>query len=79
MSEHATDYHHGDMDISEHAASYRLFGALAKWGSLTIAVAVLMLSLWFCTGVGFVGGLIPGVIVAAAGAFFLRSKPDPAH
>jgi len=79
MSEQASDYHHGDMNISEHLSSYRLFGALSKWGSLVVGDAVLMLSLWFCTDAGFVGGLIPGVIVAAAGVFFLRAKPVSAH
>lgn len=79
MAESATDYQHGEMNVSEHAASYRLFGALTKWGSLAVAVVVLMLTLWFCVGAGFLGGAIPGAIVAVAGAVFLRSKPDASH
>jgi thiamine transporter ThiT len=73
------DYHHGDQDISEQVASYRAFGALSKWGSLIVAVLLLMLTLWFCLGVGFLGGLIPGVIVLTVGIVFLRSKPEKSH
>ncbi len=74
--EHATgDYHPGDQNITEQVATYRFFGGLTKWGSLTVAVLVLMLTLWFCVGAGFMGGLIPGLALAAAGFVFLRSKP----
>jgi hypothetical protein len=74
MAESATDYQHGEMDVSEHAESYRLFGNLAKWGSLAIAVVILMLTLWFCVGVAFLGGLVPGIALLAIGVWFLRSK-----
>jgi len=72
-------YSHGDMDVSAHAASYRLFGTLTKWGSLGVAVLVLMLVLWFCIGAGFFGGLIPGLILLGAGVYFLRAKPVRNH
>jgi hypothetical protein len=72
-------YHHGDMDVSAHAASYRLFGSLTKWGSLSVAVLVLMLVLWFCIGAGFFGGLIPGMILLGLGIYFLRSTPVRNH
>jgi thiamine transporter ThiT len=74
MDATASDYHHGDQDPSGHIATYQTFMALTKWGSLAISVAILMLALWFCTGAGFFGGLIPGVVVLALGIFFLRSK-----
>jgi thiamine transporter ThiT len=79
MNDAAADYHHGDQDISEQVASYRAFGALSKYGSLVIGVLVLMLSLWFCVGAGFLGGLIPGLVLLALGLFFLRSKPAQDH
>ncbi len=75
MDAHNSDYHHGQMNISEQKASYEAFGALSKYGSLAVAVLVLMLTLWFCLGSGFMGGAIPGVILFAAGLIFLRSKP----
>lgn len=77
--ENTADYHHGDQDISEQLASYRAFGALSKWGSLAVAVLVLMLTLWFCLNAGFLGGLIPGLIVLVLGVVFLRSKPSQDH
>ncbi len=67
-------YHHGDQNIHEQVATYRLFGGLAKWGSLSVAVLVLMLVLWFCLGLGFLGGAIPGAVLTAVGVTFLRER-----
>lgn len=71
----ASEYHRGEMDISEQQATYKAIMGLTKWGSLAIVVAVLMLTLWFAVGAGFFGGLIPGVVVTALGVLFLRDKP----
>lgn len=75
----AGDYHRGEMDIQEQAATYAAFGAMTKWGSLAVAVLLLTITLWFCTSAGFIGGLIGGVVLAALGVVFLREKPTPAH
>ena len=75
----AGDYHRGEMDIHEQSATYVAFGNMAKWGSLAIAVLLLTITLWFCTPAGFVGGVIPGIVLLAAGIFFLREKPASAH
>lgn len=75
----ASEYHRGEMDITEQAATYHAVMGMTKWGSLAIAVAITMLTLWFCTPAGFFGGLIPGVILAAAGIFFLREKKGSGH
>jgi hypothetical protein len=75
----ASEYHHGQMDVTAQASTYHLFMGLTKWGSLAVAVGVLMLTLWFCVGAGFFGGLIPGIILLAAGIFFLRDKPADEH
>ena len=63
------------MDIQEHVNTFAAFNAATKWGSLVVSVVLLMLVLWFCTSAGFLGGLIAGLVVAAAGVFFLRDKP----
>ena len=75
----ASEYHRGEMDISEQAATYHAVMVMTKWGSLAIAVAILMLSLWFCTDAGFVGGLVPGLVVAVLGILLLREKKGGGH
>ena len=72
-AEHA--YVHGTMEISEQVSTWHLFVFLAKWGSLLTAAILLMITVWFAVGAGFVAGLISGVVVLVAGFFALRSKP----
>jgi pimeloyl-ACP methyl ester carboxylesterase len=55
--------------------AYRRFLNMAKWAALNLAVIILVLTLWFCAGAGFFGGLIPGLIIAALGGWFLLAKP----
>lgn len=76
MDASASEYHHGDQDSSAHVATYEAFMSLSKWGSLVVSAAILMLSLWFCTDAGFLGGLISGVVLLVLGIVFLRTKPD---
>jgi len=75
----AGDYQRGEMDIHEQAATFEAFGKMTKWGSLAIAVLLLTITLWFCTPAGFIGGVIPGVVLAVLGVVFLREKPASAH
>ena len=75
----ASEYHHGEMDISEQTATYHAVMGMTKWGSLALAVAILMLSLWFCTPAGFLGGLIPGLLLTVAGIALLREKKGGGH
>jgi len=79
MAEAASEYHHGDQPVAEHVATYRTFMTLAKWSALHLAVLILVLSLWFCVGAGFLAGLIPGAIVFALGIWFLRPKKPIGH
>ena len=79
MSDAVQAYQPGDQNIAEQQATYGLFGRLMKWGSLAVAVLLVTLVLWFCVNAGFFAGLITGAVVLAAGIFFLRSKPAPAH
>ena len=73
------EYHHGQMNAATQIADYKVFINFTKWVALHLAVLILMLVLWFCLGVGFFAGLIPGVIVLALGIFFLRAKPAQIH
>jgi hypothetical protein len=72
MANQASEYHHGDMDIHEQAATYAFVMDLTKWGSLAIASLVLFLTLWFCTSAGFLGALATAVVAIAVGVLVLR-------
>ena len=75
----ASEYHRGDMDISEQVATFHLFNGLTKWGSLVLAALLLLLVLWFCTPVGFMAGAISAVVLTVLGIVFLREKPAADH
>ncbi|CAN7543945.1 aa3-type cytochrome c oxidase subunit IV [Phenylobacterium sp. LjRoot225] len=72
MANQASEYHHGEMDIHEQAATYAFVMSLTKWGSLAVSAAVLVLVLWFCTSAGFLGALITGVVAVVIGVLILR-------
>jgi hypothetical protein len=76
MAGSTSDYHHGDMDIHEQKASYDSFLAMAKWGSLVVAVGVLFATLWFCTQAGFGSAFAAAVVVAVIGVVVLGRKPS---
>ncbi|HYC74209.1 aa3-type cytochrome c oxidase subunit IV [Brevundimonas sp.] len=68
------DYVRGSQEISEQAATFSLFMALAKWGSLLTAVSVLFLVMWFQPGGSFIAGAIAAFVLLVVGIFALRSK-----
>jgi hypothetical protein len=70
----ASEYHRGEMDIHEQVSTFHAFNLLTKWGSLATVVALLVLTLWFCTDAGFLGGLVTGLVVTAIGVAVLREK-----
>ena len=74
-----SDYHRGDMDISEHTATFNGFIALSKWGSLAIAVGLVFLVLIFCAHAGFFQAAGAAIVVAVIGGFLLRDKPNAEH
>ena len=74
-----SDYHHGDMDVTEQTATFHLVMGMTKWGSLALASALLALVVWFCTPAGFGPGLISGGVVLVLGIMLLREKKDAAH
>lgn len=74
MADQASDYHRGDMDISEQVATYGLVMGLTKWGSLAIAALVLFLTLWFCAGAGFLGAAVSAAVLVVLGVFLLRDR-----
>jgi hypothetical protein len=75
----ASEYHRGEMDISEQVATYDAMMALTKWGSLAIAVAITFFTLLFCTAAGFFGSLGTAVVLTVLGIVFLREKKGGGH
>jgi hypothetical protein len=79
MAEHAHDeYHRGEMEIGEQAATYNLFMNLTKWGSLALAAILTFIVLWFCTEAGFLGAAMAGVVLFVVGFFVLKKKTEDA-
>lgn len=72
MAGKASDYHHGDQDVAEQVATFRLIMNITKWVCLLLASGLLALVLWFCTGAGFMAGAISGGVVLVLGALLLR-------
>jgi hypothetical protein len=79
MAGQASDYHRGEMNISEQVSTFHLIMGITKWGSLVIASALLALVMWFCTDAGFLAGAISGGVVLALGIVLLREKPAAEH
>ena len=79
MADHASDYKRGERGIGEQVATYAFFMGLTKWGSLAVAALVLLLTVWFCTSGGFMGGLVSAIVLVVAGVLLLREKPGQAH
>jgi hypothetical protein len=76
MASHVTEYHRGQMDIREQAATFDFVMRLTKWGSLAVAALVLFLTLWLCAGAGFMSAFVVAAVLVVAGVVFLREKPE---
>ncbi len=76
MAEHGSHYQRGHMEIREQEQTFGLFLGMTKWGSLAVAALVLFLTLFFCTGTGFIGAAIAAIVVTAIGVVVLKSKPE---
>jgi hypothetical protein len=76
---HADHYTPGEMPIADQQATFTGVMGLFKWGSLAIAVSLILLTMWFCTPAGFLPALVVSLIVLILGVVFLRAKPQAAH
>jgi len=79
MASKASDYHHGEMDVHAQQQTFQSVMTMTKWASLTIAVGVLFLTLWFCTTAGLVTAFMTAVVLLVVGVFALRQRAAPAH
>ena len=74
MATHGGDYTRGEMIVEEHEKTYSGFLKMTKWGSLYLAAILLLITLWFCTSAGFMGGAITAVVVLVLGTLVLSEK-----
>jgi len=79
MAGPSSDYHRGEMEITEQTATFHLVMGLTKWGSLVLASFLLLVIMLFCTETGFMGSAISGVVLLVVGIVFLREKPAADH
>ena len=69
-------------DLLAHERTYQAFNMLLRWSMLGLATGLTSLTIWFATPIGFIGGLIVGIIVWVAGYYGLvrheaRQPLDP--
>lgn len=67
-------YQRGSMAINEQVATFDLFTALTKWGSLWIAAVIAAATVATMPGGNLFAGLLVGVVLLVAGYVFLK-KP----
>ena len=79
MAGQASDYHRGEMDIHAQQSTFHLVMLGTKWGSLSVAVGVLFLTLWFCTAAGFLTALVSAVVLLVIGVIGLRERKGAGH
>jgi uncharacterized membrane protein len=79
MTEQASDYHRGEMDIDAQQSTFHSVMVASKWSALAIVAGVAFLTLWFCTAAGFFSALVTAIVIVALGVFFLRESPAAAH
>jgi len=65
-----------EMDYPQHEKSYRLFIALAKYGTLHVLAILIAMAFGFFTSAGFFSSLILFILISAVGIYLLRSAPE---
>jgi archaellum biogenesis protein FlaJ (TadC family) len=78
MAEPSSEYHHGDMDITEQQRTFRDSMIATKWAIVVLAALIAFLAIWFCTAAGFFSALITAFVIVVVGVVALRER-RPAH
>jgi hypothetical protein len=79
MTEPASDYHRGEMDIHAQQSTFHSVMRASKWSAMAVVAGVAFLTLWFCTAAGFFSALVTAAVIVALGIFFLREPAAAAH
>lgn len=78
-AETAYDHVHGQMEIAAQESMFKLFISMTKWCSLAMAALILMLTVWFAVGAGFIAGALSAIVVTAVGIVLWRDKKTAEH
>lgn len=70
----AADHARGEMDISQHKATFDGFIAVAVWGSLLTALSILYLTLVFAVGYDWLASLIGVTVVGVIAGLVMKMK-----
>jgi hypothetical protein len=68
----ADEYTRGEMDISEHKATFDGVMQVSVFSALIIGIAILYLTLVFGGGIGWINALIVSAIVGVAGGVAMK-------
>ena len=79
MAGPSSDYHRGEMEITEQTKTFHLIMGMTKWGSLVLASFLLCVVMATSTKIGLLGSLAWGVGLLVIGIFGLREKPAADH
>lgn len=71
----ASDYHPGEMDISDHKSTFSGFLKVAEWGTVSVIQWVGLATFAFAMGLGWWTGLIVYVVVGAAAGAIMKMGP----
>lgn len=71
----AVDRAHQDPELIVHERSYKAFNVLLRWCIAVLGSGLLMLTLWFATGTGFLGSLVAGAIAFVL-AYYLMVRHE---
>jgi hypothetical protein len=58
-------------DVVAHERTYHAFSLLTRWSMLVLGSAILWLTLWFASPVGFIGATVMGLFAFVAGYIVL--------
>ncbi len=79
MANSAQEYHKGEMEIADQAATFHGFVGMTKWCSLALATSLLFLTVWLCAHAGFMRAAIAAIVVLVLGILLLKEKPSSSH
>ena len=77
--DHDSDYHRGEMEISEQVSTFHLVMGMTKWGALFIAAGTLFFVGWLNPHGNFMLGFLGALVLILVGVLGLREPKKSGH